>query len=85
VGTIEIGRIDVTHAARDGLSQKRDRRIDIARRSPYKSVTIAACELHGTVAHAVHRHRRAWQGEAAGSINPFNAPPELFVVCSEEN
>ena len=77
MGTIKIGCIDMVHAASDGLSEKSDRCIDIAGRPPYQLVAISAGELHRAVTHAVQRHRRARQSEAAGPISLFNhsVPP----------
>src|SRR5260221_6421607 len=77
----------MVHATRDGLSQNSDCCIDIAGRPPYQLVSISPRELHRTVAHTVHRYRRAGQSEAAGQINLFNhfVPPGAYVVCSEEN
>jgi hypothetical protein len=77
MGTIKIGCIDVVHAIRDGLSQNSDRCIDISGWTPYQLVAVSPGELHRTVTHAVHRHRRARQGEASGKINLSNhsVPP----------
>ena len=57
--TIKVAGIDMVHAGGDRLSQNGDRSVDIARRSPH----LRTGKLHRTVAHAVHGHRCAWEGE----------------------
>src|SRR6476469_2602267 len=82
MGTIKVSRIDMVHAARDGLSQNSDRCIEIAGRSPYQFVTIPASELHRTVSHTVHCRRRARQCEAPGESSLFNhSVPPGTVRC----
>src|SRR5262249_24973348 len=51
--------------------------VNVARRAEYPR----ASELHGSIAHSVHRHRCTGQGKAAGKINLPNhsVPPGALV------
>lgn len=56
------------HSARDGLSQNRNRSLNISWRSPYQLVAISAGKLHGTVTHPVYGNRCSRQSEGAGNL-----------------
>src|SRR5215471_6163853 len=70
--TIKIRGIDMVYTACDRLAQNGGRLVDISGRSPDQLFAISSCKLHGAVAHAVQRYRRARQREAARESYLFN-------------
>ena len=60
---VEVARVDVIHAAGDGLPQNSERSGNIARRSPHNLVAFLAGKLHRAIAHAVHRNGSVGKAE----------------------
>src|SRR5262249_50879540 len=50
--TIKVARVDMVHSGRDRLAQNRNRRVNIAGRSP----DLRPGELHRSVAHPIYAH-----------------------------
>src|SRR5215831_15899878 len=75
--TVVVAGIDVVHAGLYGLAQNLYSLVNVAWRTEYSR----ACELHGSIAHSVHRRRCTGYGKAAGKISLFNhsVPPEFSM------
>jgi len=63
VRAVEIAGIDVVHARCHGLTQDGDCARDIAGRTPYELVAIAARKLHRAVAHPADGQRSPVKSE----------------------
>src|SRR5580658_7536281 len=61
MGTVKVAGIDMVYAGCNGLAQNGNRAVNVTRRPKH----LRACELHRAIAHTVHRHRCAWEREAA--------------------